>query len=186
MADKADPVDTFTAPSFSLSNRLQRLVWNVVYLFVFRLIPGPFHGIRAAILRGFGARIGKSAHIYPGARIWAPWNLEVGSEAGIANGAILYNQGKIFIGRRAVISQGAHLCAGTHDYEQAGMPLITRPIRIGDYAWITAEVFVHPGVNIGEGAVIGARSVVTRNIPAWTVCGGCPCKPLKNRTWRPS
>jgi putative colanic acid biosynthesis acetyltransferase WcaF len=177
--------DTFSGPSFSLMNRLSRLLWLVVQSFIFSNIPAPFHKARASLLRLFGAKIGKGAHIYPKVKVWAPWNLEVGEEAGIANGVILYTQGKISIGKRAVVSQNSHLCAGTHDYEQAGMPLVTKPIIIDDYAWVTTEVFIHPGVTIGEGAVVGARSVVNKNLPAWTVCSGHPCKPLKARNWRP-
>lgn len=138
------------------------------------------------LLKLFGAKIGCGVHVYPGVIIWAPWNLEIADGAGVGNGAILYSQGKITIGKKAVISQGAHLCAGTHDYEISGMPLITKPILIGSYAWITAESFIHPGVIIGDGAVIGARSVVTKDMPAWTVCTGHPCKPLKPRNWRPN
>jgi len=87
----------------------------------------------------------------------------------------------ILIGQRAVISQGAHLCAGTHDFEAPGFPLLTKPITVGDHAWLAAEVFVHPGVTIGEGCVVGARSVVTKDLPAWTVCSGFPAKPLRER-----
>ncbi len=79
------------------------------------------------------------------------------------------------------MSQRAFICAGTHDYTKSGHPLITAPIVIGDNAWVAAEAFVHPGVTIGEGAVIGARSVVTKDMPAWTVCAGHPCKPIKER-----
>jgi len=139
------------------------------------------HGWRSFLLRCFGAKIGKSVHVYPGAKIWAPWNLEISDEGGVANGAILYTQGKISIGKKAVISQGAHLCAGTHDYTLPGFPLYTMPIIIGDYAWVAAEAFIHPGITIGEGCVIGARSVVTKDMPAWMVCAGHPCKPIKER-----
>jgi putative colanic acid biosynthesis acetyltransferase WcaF len=177
--------DTFSGPSFSLGNRLMRLSWLFVERLIFSKIPAPFHGTRAAILKIFGAKIGKGSHVYPGVKIWAPWNLEVGEEAGIANGVILYTQGRIVIGKRAVVSQGSHLCSGTHDYEKAGMPLICKPITIGDYAWVTTEVFIHPGVTVGDGAVIGARSVVNRDVPEWTVCSGHPCKPIKPRNWRP-
>ena len=133
------------------------------------------------MLRCFGAKIGKSVHVYPGAKIWAPWNLELADGAGVANGAILYTQGRITIGKNAVISQGAHLCAGTHDYNLPDFPLYTMPIAIGDYAWVAADVFIHPGITIGNGCVVGARSVVTKDMPEWMVCAGHPCKPIKPR-----
>ncbi|GAB3884724.1 WcaF family extracellular polysaccharide biosynthesis acetyltransferase [Spirosoma agri] len=173
--------DTFTGPSFTLKNRIARFVWGLVDGVLFRFSPKPLHGWRAFLLRSFGARIGQGVHVYPDVKIWAPWNLDLGDECGIGNGAILYSQGKITIGRRTVISQGAHLCAGTHDYTQPGFPLITMPIVIGDHAWIAAEAFVHPGITIGEGCVVGARSVVTSDMPPWMVCAGHPCKPLKER-----
>ena len=173
--------DTHTGPSFSLQNRFWRILWTVIYLTLFRLSPPPCHAWRSLLLKLFDAEVGGRAHIYPGVKIWAPWNLDIGEEAGIANGVTLYSQGKITIGKRAVISQGSHLCAGTHDFNDPGMPLITKPITIGDHAWVTAEVFIHPGVTIGEGCVIGARSVVTKDMPEWTVCAGFPCKPIKER-----
>lgn len=139
------------------------------------------HAWRATILRLFNAKIGQRTHIYPKVVIWAPWNLDLGDECGIANYVNLYSQGKIIIGKGVVISQGAHICTGTHDYTRPGFPLITKPVVIRDSAWVAAEVFVHPGIIIGEGAVIGARSVVTKDMPAWMVCSGFPCKPLKER-----
>ena len=173
--------DTFTGPSFSLKNRLSRVLWGVVALAVFRYSPRPLHAWRAFVLRLFGAKVGAGVHVYPGVKIWAPWNLELGDQCGIGNGAVIYNQGKISIGKKAVISQGTHLCAGTHDHTQSGFPLVTKPIFIGDNSWIAAEAFIHPGVTIGEGCVVGARSVVTKDMPAWMVCAGHPCKPLKER-----
>jgi putative colanic acid biosynthesis acetyltransferase WcaF len=174
--------DTFTGPSFSLSNRLKRLVWNAVHLIFFRYSPRPLHGYRSLVLRCFGAKIGKGVHVYPNVKIWAPWNISLADECGIANGAILYSQGFITIGRRTVISQGTHLCAGTHDYTLPGFPLITKPITIGSDVWIAAESFVHPGVQIGDGSVVGARSVVNRDLPANMICSGHPCIAIKPRT----
>jgi putative colanic acid biosynthesis acetyltransferase WcaF len=177
--------DARTQASFSLSNRIGRVAWGVVYWTLFLPSPRPFHAWRALLLRCFGARVGSGVHIYPGARIWAPWNLRCGDAVGVASGAILYNQGSISLGARTVISQGAHLCSGTHDYEVACFPLYTRPITVGAEAWLAAECFVHPGVNIGEGAVVGARSVVVKDVSAWTVVAGNPAKFLKNRIYRP-
>jgi putative colanic acid biosynthesis acetyltransferase WcaF len=174
--------NTFEGASFSLRNRIARVAWGVVYLFFFRYSPRPFHAWRAWLLRCFGAGIGKGVHVYPAVKIWAPWNLTIGDQSGIANDVILYSQGKISIGKRTVISQGSHLAAGTHDYNHPGFPLVTKPIIIGDFVWIAAEVFIHPGVTVAEGCVISARSVVTRDMPAWMVCAGHPCSELKKRT----
>jgi putative colanic acid biosynthesis acetyltransferase WcaF len=173
--------DTHTGPSFSLQNRIARLIWTYVYIILFKYSPKPFHFWRAFLLKLFGAKVGKGVHVYPKVNIWAPWNLVLKDGCGIANGAILYSQDIITIGEMAVISQGTHLCAGTHDYNTKGFVLTTKPITIGDHAWVAAEAFVHPGVKIGEGAVIGARSVVSKHMPEWTVCVGFPCEPVKPR-----
>ncbi len=173
--------DAFSGPSFSVSNRLARLAWNITCKVLFRPSPRPLHGWRSFLLTLFGARLGKGCHIYPRAVIWAPWNLVCGDQVGVADGAILYNQAPITIGNRTVISQGSHLCTGSHDYDHPGFPLFAKPIRVGNQSWIAAECFVHPGVEIGDGTVVGARSVVNKNLPAWTVCAGHPCMPVKQR-----
>jgi putative colanic acid biosynthesis acetyltransferase WcaF len=176
--------DAHTGPSFPLSNRIGRAVWHIVYVLLFRISPKPLHAWRAFLLRLFGAKLGEGCHIYPKTIIWAPWNLECGDQAGVADGAIIYNPAPIRLGTRAVISQGAHLCSGTHDYTDPNFPLVASPIVVGDHAWVAAEAFVHPGVIIGEGAVIGARAVVTKDMPAWMVCAGHPCLPLKPRVMK--
>jgi len=176
--------DSFTGASFSLKNRIGRVAWNIVYALFFRFSPAPFHAWRSFLLRCFGAKVGKGVHVYPGVKIWAPWNLELKDQCGIASGATLYSQGFISIGRRAVISQDSYICTGTHDYTVKEQPLITFPIIIEDYVWVAAGAFVNPGITIEEGAVIGARSVVTKDMPAWTICAGHPCKPIKQRVMR--
>lgn len=174
-------MNTHQGPSFGLKNRIARIGWSIVQATVFGLSPRPLHSWRAFLLRCFGAKVGRGAHVYARVKVWAPWNLEIGEEAGVADGVNLYSQDKIAIGRRAVISQGCHLCAGTHDFEADGFPLITKPIVIEDDTWLAAEVFVHPGVKISEGAVVGARSVVVNDLSEWGVYSGFPAKFLKDR-----
>jgi putative colanic acid biosynthesis acetyltransferase WcaF len=101
--------------------------------------------------------------------------------AGIADDVNCYSMAVISLGKNVVVSQGTYLCTGTHDYEDLNFQLYAKPINIDDRAWLCAESFIHPGVTIGEGAVIGARSVVTKDMPKWTVCAGNPCKPIKPR-----
>jgi putative colanic acid biosynthesis acetyltransferase WcaF len=174
--------DSYRQPSFSARNRARRQLWNLTYLLVFRWSPRPSHRWRSSLLRLFGARVGRGCHVYPGVRVWAPWNLVLGDHVGVADGAILYNMDRMTIGDYAVISQGAHLCGGTHDYNSGDFQLIAKPIVIGARAWICAEAFVHPGVTVPEGAVVGARAVVTRSLhDAWTVYAGNPCRPIGRR-----
>ena len=143
--------------------------------------PPPLHAWRCFLLRCFGARIAAGCHIYSDARIWAPWNLHMAAQACLGPRVICYSMAPIHLGERVVVSQGGHLCTGSHDYTSATFPLFARPITIGADAWICTEAFVGPGVQIGEGAVIGARAVAMRSQPAWMVCAGNPARPLKPR-----
>ena len=181
MSEVLENSDSCRQPCFTLKNRVLRSLWEVVYLALFRFSWRPLHRWRSFLLRCFGARIGHGCHIYPRVRIWAPWNLICADHVGIADDVIVYNQAPITIHRQAVISQGAHLCAGSHDYQRANFPIVVRPITIGAQAWICAEAFITLGTTIGEGAVVGARSVVTRDMPPWMVCVGHPCRPIKPR-----
>lgn len=174
-------VNTHIGPSFSLNNRIARVVWNISCFLLFRFTPNPLFRWRTTILKVFGAKVGKRVHVYPNVRIWAPWNIILDDESGIANGVTLYSQDKIYIGRRAVVSQGSHLCCGSHDYTKPGQPLVTAPISIEDNAWVAAEVFIHPGVTVGKYSVVAARSVVTKSLPPNMVCAGHPCQPIKPR-----
>lgn len=151
-----------------------------------------FHGWRKFLLVVFGAKIGHPTYIYPSARVWAPWNLEMGDHSTLAHGVDCYSVDKVKIGSFSTVSQYSYLCTATHDYTDPGirhrpqMPLLTASIIVGDYVWITADVFVGPGVSIGEGAVVLARSTVTRDLPAWVVASGCPAVVRKERRLRSS
>ena len=181
MSDILSDADAYTEPCFSLRNRILRTVWGVVYVLLFRYSPKTFHLWRIFLLRCFGASIGRHCHIYPKAVIWAPWNLEMGDYSCFADDVICYSMAKIKVGDRCVISQGARLIAATHDYNDPRFPLVARRIDIMDHVWVASEAFISYGVRINEGAVIGARSVVTKDIPEWTVCAGNPCSVVKER-----
>jgi putative colanic acid biosynthesis acetyltransferase WcaF len=133
------------------------------------------------LLRAFGARISPTASPNNRARIDLPWNLEMGAHASIGEYAWVYAIDRISIADYACVGQHVHLLAGTHDVDDPAFPLVTRPLRIGERAWIAARATVLPGAHIGAGAVIGAASVVTRPMPGDTVCAGNPCRPLRPR-----
>jgi putative colanic acid biosynthesis acetyltransferase WcaF len=168
--------------SFSLSNKLGRVIWNVAYWLLFRPFGLSFFMTwRAGVLRMFGAKVGKNTNIYASVKIWAPWNFEIGDYSSLGPGVDCYNQGKIKIGNNSVISQKTYLCASTHDFTLSNFPLVRRPIRIYDQVWVAADAFVGPGVSIGEGAVVGARAAVFKDVEPFTVVGGNPAVHLKKR-----
>lgn len=173
--------DPYLQPTTSLRNRLARLLWGCVWFMLCRFSPRPFHAWRAFILRIFGAKLGKEVKVYPKVDIWAPWNLVMDDQSSMGNGVTCYTMAKIHLGKKVVVSQGAHLCSGTHDFTTKNFQLCAYPIVINDNAWVCAEAFIGPGVTIGEGSVVGARAVVTKDIPPWVVCAGNPAKVLKER-----
>jgi len=172
---------TLRTHNLAFSNRLARALWHVVWLFLYRPTPVLLHGWRRLLLRIFGARIGDGAHPYPSARIWAPWNLVMGEHSCLSHQVDCYCVDKVVLGAHATVSQYSFLCTATHDYTRPGMPLMTAPIVIGDHAWVTADVFIGPGVTIGEGVVVGARSTVTRDVAPWNVVAGNPVKNIGRR-----
>ncbi len=168
--------------SLSWKNRLGRLLWNITSFLLFRpFVSSLFTAWRIFLLRCFGAKIAKGVQVYSSARIWAPWNLVMEEYACIASRVDCYNVDKVVIGRHATISQGAYLCTASHDITLSTHPLITAPIKIEDYAWVATDAFVSMGVTIGQGAVVGARACVYKDVESWYVVGGNPAKFIKKR-----
>jgi putative colanic acid biosynthesis acetyltransferase WcaF len=174
----------FRQPSWK--NVAARGIWNTVWLLLFRPSPKIFHGWRRFLLRSFGAKLGKGVHPYPSARIWAPWNLIMGDHSCLADYVDCYCVDQIRIGAHTTVSQFSFLCTASHDYTSVRMPLLIAPIVLGDRVWITTDVFVGPGVSIGDGTVVTARSSVFASLPPWVVARGNPAKPYKERILRDS
>ncbi len=179
--DAASAADPYKRPAFSTSDRLRRLTWNICRLLLFRPSPRPLHAWRSALLRLFGAQLGPECHIYPGARIYAPWNLRAADSVAIADTAELYNPAPMVLGSHAIISQGAYLCGATHNYDSPDFPLLAFTTEVGAYAWVCARAIVSPGVNVGEGAVLGLGSIATRSLEPWTIYAGAPARRIKDR-----
>jgi len=162
-----------------------RALWSLFQLPFLPHTPKALSPLRIALLRLFGAKIGPACEVGGGVKIWVPWNLTMGERSAIGFNAEIYNFAPVVIGRHVVISQYTYLCTSTHDYKHPNFPLVSKPIEIRSQAWVAADCLISPGVTIGEGAVIGARSLVTKSMPAWMVCTGSPCKPIKARVINP-
>ncbi|HUX45419.1 MAG TPA: hypothetical protein VMV57_11760 [Terracidiphilus sp.] len=175
------PGDPYLRASFPFTIRLARTLWSICWLLLYRTSPRPLHAWRAMLLRAFGAKLGPHTHFYPGSRIWAPWNLQCADQVTVADGVEIYNPARVTLGSHAILSQGAYLCGATHDFDDPAFPLIAYSMSVGAYAWICARACVSPGVNIGEGAVLGMASVATRDLDAWGVYAGMPAVKVKER-----
>lgn len=140
-------------------------LWWLVQALLFRRSPQVFYGWRRWLLRCFGARIGKGVLIRPTVQVTYPWKLSIGDYAWIGDEVVLYTLGEIKIGAHAVVSQRSYLCTGSHDYQRPTFDIYAKPIVIGEQAWLAADVFVAPGVEIGMGTVVGARSSVFKSLP---------------------
>lgn len=167
--------------TWSVRERIGRALWIVVRASLFRLSWHNWYAWRNVLLRLFGTRVGRRVRVRPTVAIEIPWLLELGDYCTIGDHAVLYDLGPMRIGRRVLISQYAHLCGGTHDHTRPELPLVRTPITVGDDAWIAADAFVGPGVNVGEGAVLGARASAFSDLEPWTIYGGNPARPLGPR-----
>ena len=183
-ADHISPntaADPYQRPAFSLQTRLRRLLWNTCWLLLYRPSPRPVHSWRALLLRLFGATLGPHCHFYPASKVHAPWNLICADAVAAGDGVEIYNPAPMRLGSHVILSQGAYLCGATHDYDDAAFPLLAYEMEIGPYAWVCARACVCPGVNVGEGAVLGLASVATRDLEPWTVYAGSPAVRIKSR-----
>jgi putative colanic acid biosynthesis acetyltransferase WcaF len=174
-------VDPYLRPAFSFRDRLRRLNWNICWSLFYRTSPRPLHSWRSLLLRLFGATLGPNCHFYPRSKVWAPWNLICADQVTAGDGAEIYNPAPVTLGSHAILSQDAYVCAATHDYDDPAFPLIAYAMHIGAYAWVCARASVAPGVNLGEGAVLGLGSVATRSLDPWTVYAGVPAVKVKDR-----
>jgi len=156
-------------------------LWWIVETLLFKPSPQVFYKWRCFLLRRFGAEIGKNVIIRPSVTITYPWKVKIGDYSWIGDDVVLYSLGDIEIGSNTVISQKSYICAGTHDYTEIDFPIRGEKIIIEDECWLATDVYVAPGIKIGKGTVVGARSSVFKDLPEGKVCIGSPAKVIKDR-----
>lgn len=167
--------------SLSRRNKISRAFWAMTYTLLFRPSPRPFFGWRRFLLRCWGAHVESGVLVYPSTRISAPWNLVMMEGSCLGDYVDCYNVTTVTLEEHSVASQYSFLCTASHDFDQVSHPLVTAAIRLEAYSWVTADVFVGPGVIVGAGAVVLARSTVLKDVEAWKVCGGNPLRILRDR-----
>ena len=179
--EKSVRLDLFANPEFSRgASWAVEFGWIILSgMLVESWVPGSRW--RQALLRVFGARIGSGVVIKPRVRVKFPWRLEVGDHVWIGEGVWIDNLDRVTIGAHACISQGAYLCTGSHDWAKQSFDLITKPIQIGEGAWVAAHSVVAPGATLGETSVLTIGSVAIGELASRTIYSGVPAQAIKKR-----
>lgn len=121
--------------------------------------------LRLSVLRLFGAKIGTGVIVRHDVKIHWPWKLEIGADTWIGEGCWILNLEDITIGSNTCVSQGVLLCAGSHDRRSHTFEFDNAPITIGSSVWIATRATILRGVNVSNGATIGATALVVNNVP---------------------
>lgn len=172
----------FTVPeSFRGRSKIVTQLWWIVQSTLFNWSPQFLFGWRVFLLRVFGAQIGANVKIRPTVKITYPWKVIIGDYVWIGDDCILYSLGEIRIGSHVAIAHNVHFNTGGHVYDKKTFDIFAEPVVIEDECWITSDVYVAPGVVIGRGTIVSARSGVLKSLPAGKICVGTPAKPIKDR-----
>lgn len=163
---------------------VKRAVWYLVNFVVIRSWFFPFTGLKCALLRLFGAKVGQGVVIKPRVNIKYPWFLSLGDNAWIGEGVWIDNLANVSLGANACVSQEAYLLTGNHDYSDPFFGLIVSEIVIEDGAWIGARAVVCPGVRVAEYSVIAVGSVISRDTMPYGIYRGIPAEKVRERVIR--
>ena len=170
-------ISQFSSP-WTKGQRFKMLAWEYTWLILCSWTPKPANAWRIFWLKLFGAKIYGHPFVHQRARIQIPWNLILHDRSALGDRANLYSLGIIEIHENATVAQEAYLCTGTHAFNKPSKNLVTASIIIGKRAFIGARAFIMPGINIGEDAIVGACSVVTKNVQPKTVVKGNPASSI--------
>ena len=179
---KYQDLSLFTVPdSFRGKSKMTVQLWWIVQATLFSWSPQFLYGWRTFLLRLFGAQIGKHTKIRSTVKITYPWKVKIGDYTWIGDDSVLYSLGDITIGSHVAVAHKVYFNTGGHYYEKKAFDIFFKPVVIEDECWITNDVYVAPGITIGRGTIVAARSTVLKNLPPVKICVGTPAQPIKDR-----
>lgn len=161
---------------------LQQYKSALLYLSIKMLGHLPSQNLRRFMLRQFfGADIARNAVLYGGFEIRSPRKLKIGKSSVIGHRAVLDARGGLIIGSNINMSSEVMIWTAQHNYRDMNFETDFKAVTVGDYAWLGPRCIILPGVTIGEGAVVAAGAVVTKDVEFYTVVGGVPAKKISDR-----
>ena len=181
MENNSQQLGTFSNPDFNRgASELKIRAWYVFNcLFIKSSLP--FSGLKIALLRMFGAKIGKRVLIKPNVNIKYPWKLTVGNDVWLGEKVWIDNLDSVTIGNNVCLSQGAMVLCGNHDFKKSSFNLFTKPVVIEDGVWICAQALVGPGVTCKKDSLLSPLSFANQDLKEGLIYEGNPAKQKKQR-----
>lgn len=173
-----NPVQT---TPYSFSYKFRSRLWSIINRTFYRWTPFFMRKYRVALVRMVGGNVDWSCSLDATATIVDPWNLTMGPYSSLGEYCCIRCRDKVVIGEKSCIGRGVYILTATHNVFSPHFEMVSAPIFIGDCVWIATRSTILKGVSIGTGAVIGAESLVTKNIDPWMIVGGNPAKIIKKR-----
>lgn len=166
------------------AGKLKIYLWFIINAFVFRSSYIPFFKLKTALLRLFGAEVGKNVLIMPSVNIRYPWKLKIGDNCWIGEASWIMNLADVTISNNVCISQGAMLLTGNHDYADPAFPQTNKPIILEEGVWIGARSVVCPGVTCKSYAILSVSSTTSKDLEAFGIYRGNPATFIKKREFK--
>lgn len=176
-----NPIQINTMP---IKEKILNSIWLCINKSLFRFSPPHFtifRKYRILLIKIFGGKVQWDCSIHPHSIIEYPWNLTLGHKSSLGEKSWIYALNKINIGTNCCIGKDVYLITGSHSIEKSTFDLITKPIIIMDNVWISTGAYILQGVTIERNAVVGARSVVSKNVEEYFIVAGNPAKFIKKR-----
>lgn len=179
---KTTDLSKFNNDWYQPGSKVKKLLWYFVNVLVLKNHFWPHSASKVAILRAFGAKIGKGVVLKPGVSIKYPWLLSIGNHSWIGENVWIDNLGFVSIGDHVCISQGALLLCGNHNYASSSFDLMIGEIHLEEGVWIGAKCTISGGVRAKSHAVLSIQSVASKDLDAYSIYRGNPATKIKERT----
>lgn len=155
------------------------LDFGLMLLHLTTLIPS--HAIRNGFWRLAGLKLGQRSTLHTGVRVYDPRNIRVGEGTIIGYRTFIDGRDRVVIGDHTDIASEVMIYSSEHDISSDDFHAILAPVEIGSYVFIGPRAIILAGVKIGDGAVVAAGAVVTKDVSAGAIVGGVPAKPIGER-----
>lgn len=181
LKDKHSKYLTWEQGFTKISKRLESYVLDFGLMLLHLTTYLPLHTLRNFIWRLAGVNLGKGSTLHTGVRVFDPRGIKVGEGTIIGYATFIDGRNLVEIGSNTDLASEVMIYNEEHDSSAADFHARSAPVKIGNYVFVGPRAIILPGVTIGEGAVVAAGAVVTKDVAPYTIVGGVPAKIIGER-----